>query len=630
MKEDQLFYADTRPSKKYLVDGITKDVTLEDAIFDLIDNSIDAYKKNNDNSLPKSYKNYEIEINFNSNHFSIKDNGIGIDLETLRSNALKFGSLHKHLNTSIGYFGIGLNRALLKLGKLSEIITTKNKTSYTLTFDALKFIQEEDYWNLPINKLGEEINDDGTKITIKNLNSDIKNNLNSKLWVKNFRKSISERYSFFINKDLKILINNEVIPKIEISINNKCGFKKLETKFETNQVHVNIEFGQHKDFLFTYEQTNGKKNLIKPKNCGWFVFCNGRAIKLYDWSSDTGWYTQAHAQHNGFIGIVHFIGEGSRLPWSTSKSNLDLNNETYKEALKFMKDFSEQWRSHTGKIKNGQMFFYDQNILPIREIVQQTSQISLDYGDIELTTANTNTASYFHESQSHITPNYYQNHFLLNTPVSLQPNNNNTSHQVQSESITTLQVINDSDENNNFTEFLLFEQNYSSPSHTLGNEYLFGEFNGKTPFNIPKTESKLCSILNELSRIKLNSDKGFPLAAIFLIRCFIELSCKYYARTTGKPLKIDKDTLGQQVKKCLDNMREKNLLEGIDTRNIDSIYALCNENRQERTNRNIRYLQNTVHSPDLMWDKESIQSFWLAIQPFLIKCFHPLSDDKIE
>ncbi len=89
-------------------------------------------------------------------------------------------------------------------------------------------------------------------------------------------------------------------------------------------------------------------------------------------------------------------------------------------------------------------------------------------------------------------------------------------------------------------------------------------------------------------------------------------------------------SLGQQVKKCLDNMREKNLLEGIDTRNIDSIYALCNENRQERTNRNIRYLQNTVHSPDLMWDKESIQSFWLAIQPFLIKCFHTLSDDKIE
>ncbi|QQC81561.1 hypothetical protein I9189_005645 [Acinetobacter bereziniae] len=285
---------------------------------------------------------------------------------------------------------------------------------------------------------------------------------------------------------------------------------------------------------------------------------------------------------------------------------------------------------HLSLLQGTKIWTFTQFYLQAREIVQQTSQISLDYGDIELTAPNTNAASYFHENQSHIIPNHYQNHFVLNTPVPLQPNNNNISPQVQSESITTIQLINDSDENNNFTEFLLFEQNYTSPSHTLGNEYLFGEFNGKTPFNIPKTESKLCSVLNELSRIKLNSDKGFPLAAIFLIRCFIELSCKYYARTTGKSLKIDKDSLGQQVKKCLDNMREKNLLEGIDTRNIDSIYALCNENRQERTNRNIRYLQNTVHSPDLMWDKESIQSFWLAIQPFLIKCFHTLSDDKIE
>ena len=101
-------FADTKPTKKYLVDGITKDITIEDSIFDLIDNSIDAFPENKNGSLPEDYNNYKIELTLNSDIFSITDHGTGMNSQTLQNNALRFGSHPKHHDTSIGHFGIGL------------------------------------------------------------------------------------------------------------------------------------------------------------------------------------------------------------------------------------------------------------------------------------------------------------------------------------------------------------------------------------------------------------------------------------------------------------------------------------------------------------------------------------------
>ncbi|WP_026470404.1 ATP-binding protein [Alkanindiges illinoisensis] len=615
--------ADTRPTKKYLVDGITKDITLEACIFDLIDNSIDAFQENKNEALPNNYKGYKIDIIFDKKSFSIKDIGEGIELNTLKQNALRFGSHPEHLNTSIGFFGIGLNRALLKLGKISKISTETLKQNSELFFDANKFINDDDYWDLPIVEK-QLTGITGTEIVVQQLHKEIISDFSNPLWEQSFINSLAKRYSFFINRGLVITVNNTVTPKVLTSINKKCGFKKLSNTFEYEGVKVDIQLGQHKDFLFQYEQTEDKKNTITRDDCGWFVYCNGRAIKMHDWSSDTGWFTKAHTEHTGFIGIASFIGEGAKLPWNTSKSNLDLNNEIYKKALPIMKDFSEKWRTHTGKIKRGKKFFHSEQQLPLdkplvneippqfnlnlvvpdtKPIAKESSALLDDYSIPSTRLPDENYIPFEHIEHN-------------NTPLTSIDNEINCNLQNQNE-------LENDNETNQFTnsEFMLFEQNYSTPSHTLEHSYLFNEYNGKTPFNIPEDQNKLCSLLNELSRIKIDSDGGFPLASIFLIRCFIELSCKYYVTFKAPTLDVTKNNLGEQIKKCLDHMKTNGLLAGIDTRNIDSIYALCNENRNERTNRNIRYLQNTIHSPDLMWDKDSIKSFWLAIQPFLLKCY---------
>lgn len=322
--------ADIRPTKKYLVDGITKDITIEACIFDLIDNSIDAFQENISGGLPNDYKSYCIEIEINSDEFLIRDSGVGISRNFLVSNALRFGSHSHHHDTSIGFYGIGLNRALLKLGKIS-IITTETKTERSqLTLNAITFVQNDDDWSIPIASL-DMINELGTTIKINDLNSDVKDSFSNTLWIQKLTDNVSKRYTEFLNKNLKIIINSKDVNGYSINIKKNGGFKPRYKTFELNSIKVIIELGQHSAHLFPYEKKEGiSYNNPTRQECGWNVFCNDRTVKLFDWSADTGWETKVHSEHNGFIGKVYFIGNAGKLPWNTSKTDIDLNNNIYK------------------------------------------------------------------------------------------------------------------------------------------------------------------------------------------------------------------------------------------------------------------------------------------------------------
>ena len=74
---------DGNPTKKFFIEMITRDISIEDAIIDLLDNSIDG--ANNIN--PNDYSGLEIELSVNSNEFSIRDNCGGFSLETAQKYA---------------------------------------------------------------------------------------------------------------------------------------------------------------------------------------------------------------------------------------------------------------------------------------------------------------------------------------------------------------------------------------------------------------------------------------------------------------------------------------------------------------------------------------------------------------
>src|SRR5262249_28333925 len=128
----------------------------------------------------------------------------------------------------------------------------------------------------------------------------------------------------------------------------EAGPFDTEYKFYKTEdgVSIHVEMGQHEKHRFSQERGYSKdENAKLTDEFGWTIYCNDRAILIADQSSKTGWDGKFHSEFYGFVGIVEFFSaDPSKLPWSTTKTDVDLNNPSYQAALKDMRHFVEKWR----------------------------------------------------------------------------------------------------------------------------------------------------------------------------------------------------------------------------------------------------------------------------------------------
>ena len=119
-----------RPVKQFFVEMLTRDIALEDAILDLLDNCVDGILRGvdeaNDNEQP--YKGHWAKITFGEKEFVIEDNCGGIPW-SLHNQAFRMGRPPDSDNDregsllTVGVYGIGMKRALFKLGRSATIWT---------------------------------------------------------------------------------------------------------------------------------------------------------------------------------------------------------------------------------------------------------------------------------------------------------------------------------------------------------------------------------------------------------------------------------------------------------------------------------------------------------------------------
>ena len=122
---------DASPTKSFFVSIITRDVQLDDAIADLVDNCVDGAKRlRKDGDL----KGLWVKIVVGADGFSIEDNCGGIPLEIARRYAFKFGrdGDYQDSDYSVGQFGVGMKRTLFKLGTKFSVSTVEPEHSYKI------------------------------------------------------------------------------------------------------------------------------------------------------------------------------------------------------------------------------------------------------------------------------------------------------------------------------------------------------------------------------------------------------------------------------------------------------------------------------------------------------------------
>src|SRR5262245_49009451 len=114
------------PSKAFFIDMLTRDLTLSDCILDLIDNSVHTLIAETDldvsehlitGTAAKKIK-ATIEIVFSPSKFSIKDDCGGISIADAENRVFLLGNpVREKENSGLGVFGIGMKRAVFKLGR---------------------------------------------------------------------------------------------------------------------------------------------------------------------------------------------------------------------------------------------------------------------------------------------------------------------------------------------------------------------------------------------------------------------------------------------------------------------------------------------------------------------------------
>lgn len=360
-KKGKPFSVDTRPTKEAVVDSLTRDISVDACLFDLIDNSVDAArdsifargKKHPIDGLPNSYAGYKISLSFAGSGFSIRDNCGGITVERLKELVLRFGKRSSH-HMGIGIFGLGLNRALFKLGRVSHLKTDTASQRAELVLNTEEYLKSDD-WSLPAEEF-QSSGQAGTSIEIRQLYEDIARDFSDKDWIEKYRLNVGRRYGRFIQKGLRIEINDAPVEDGEVRIREESPFPGDYKDYKTDGVTVHLRFGQHSEHRFTAEPDYEKaRNAPLTELFGWTVLCNDRAIVISDKTWKTGWEAKFHSEFYGFVGVVSFDADDpAKLPWDTTKFDVDMNNRAYQTALSDMRKFAEKWRSYANQAKGAQ------------------------------------------------------------------------------------------------------------------------------------------------------------------------------------------------------------------------------------------------------------------------------------
>ncbi len=383
-----------KPTKLFFIDMLTRDITVSDAIGDLVDNSVDAarseiYRQDRQKGkfiidlFALKYENTTIDINFNEDEFSILDNAGGIPYNIAKEYAFCFGRPEKFDGTpgSIGQFGIGMKRSFFKIGKKISIESATHDCYFKIEIDVEKWKEDTDNWDFEITDKKDKENSFsgyGTKITISDLYESSKELFKNEIFLNGLRKEIEIENWYNLSKGMLININHVPLIARDLSIkeDSSIGLKigKWQHSYEGVDVRIICGVGE-----------KGKK-----EDGGWYIFCNDRLILASEKTSITGWSGKGrktdggpeyHSQYERFRGFVFFESQSTKdFPWNTAKTSLNPEHPLYIKVRSKMVDMMKDVNAFLNNIKSekdGQGRGKNQPLSPTEKKLEQAMSLSI-------------------------------------------------------------------------------------------------------------------------------------------------------------------------------------------------------------------------------------------------------------
>jgi hypothetical protein len=357
------------PAKAFFVNMLIRDIELKDSILDLLDNCLDGAMRAGSAHLSneaRPYEGYLARITFNDTSFMIEDNCGGIPVDTARYSAFRLGRVDTEIDSSlptVGVYGIGMKRAIFKLGRDATVESRTSTEQFTVKIDK-EWMENDALWTIPIDTETAALDDPGTRITVMDLNDGISRMFSDETgFVEDLKKTIAANYGIIIEKGFEVIVNGDAIAPIQTALlmdsadfQTASGIMPFVYQVDKDGVEVSVVIGFYRDLPADEEEEEALEGKPTSGKAGITIICNDRVVIYADKTRLTGWgeatVPQYHTQFVSIAGWVTFrSNNASLLPITTTKRGLDGNSQLYltvkeqiREGIKYFTDFTNKWK----------------------------------------------------------------------------------------------------------------------------------------------------------------------------------------------------------------------------------------------------------------------------------------------
>ncbi len=343
--------ANAHPKKRFFIQMFTRDIPLLDCVLDLIDNCFDGLARTGrlrmhtvsdnifskkDAATPSKSDRPYVRVKFDDKQFQISDNCGGVDYQYALEDVFNFGHSTQRSNEYLGVYGVGMKRALFKMGDRFQIESKTIDNGFTCDINVPEWMAKDsklEDWTIPLtpSRAANTLNRAGTTITVSALKKNVSELLASRRFEEDLYKAIGRVYAFLVEKHVRISVNGKDVKAFSIPVAQPQKGKTSYEEFRHDGVKVRI--------LATLASQD--KERPKKENSGWYIACNGRLILIADTSAVTGWGVKPTPiwvpKFTSFIGFVFFESKDAlALPWTTTKRGVNRESAVYRKAISRM------------------------------------------------------------------------------------------------------------------------------------------------------------------------------------------------------------------------------------------------------------------------------------------------------
>lgn len=383
-------------NKRFFVDMLTRDIELEDAVLDLLDNCLDGIVRTTEKSLDtkQPYKGYWSKITLNADSFEISDNCGGIPRDLIER-AFGIGrniDPNEHYKT-IGIYGIGMKRAIFKMA-LEASVQSHGDFAFEVRIDE-RWLRSEDLWRLDYRRTSLPFKH-GTRIFVSKLRPEISRVFKTRAFEARLHQFIARHYAIILGKGFRVELNGVRIEAAPVAIlsakseeirKEKPSLAPYMLKYETETVKASLWVGMYQSPSDSEgEEEDETEQRQSSDNSGWTIICNDRAVVSNDTTILTGWgeagVPRFHPQFIGIRGILTLDSDYPlQLPLTTTKRGLDASSELYlnlkeymREGIKYFTGFTNHWKADRIKAKK---LFSEVDLLELPELRSLMSNSNL-------------------------------------------------------------------------------------------------------------------------------------------------------------------------------------------------------------------------------------------------------------